>query len=266
MFTISNEAKLILIASTILILFLGTVIVMALLIQQKRKFRYRQQLADMKRLYENTLLQTELKIQQETFKAISQNLHDNIGSNISTAMLLLYKDETMSGPETEANRKEAVIILDKIVDDLKNIARSLNLDYLNEIGLSEAIRQRIHQLEKTKKYEIIFNLNDAPERLNLQKQLIIFYIFQEVINNINTHAKATKIIINLRYEPDRLTLHINDDGTGISASPDAAKPTGKGSGLINMKNHAAMIGAQLIIKSENKKGTEIMLNVLHPYG
>jgi glucose-6-phosphate-specific signal transduction histidine kinase len=88
-------------------------------------------------------VQPELKVLEETFRAISQNLHDNIGSNISTAMLLLYTDENMNALEQEANRKEALVILDRIVNDLKNIARSLNPDYLFRVGLKEAIRQRI---------------------------------------------------------------------------------------------------------------------------
>ncbi|MGE5108092.1 MAG: sensor histidine kinase [Sphingobacteriales bacterium] len=265
MHTISNEAQLILITSTALILLLGIVVVAALLIQQKRKYRYRQQLADIQGLYEKTLLQTELKIREETFKAISQNLHDNIGSNISTAMLLLYKDEAMTENEIETNRKEAIIILDKIVDDLKHIARSLNFDYLNEIGLSEAIRQRIQQLEKTKKYEIVFYMNKAPRSLNLQKQVILFYIFQEAINNISTHANAKNIIINLSYGQNELSPHIKDDGIGIEGNDDSKKPNSKGSGLLNMKNHAAMIDAQLNINSENRKGTEIILTVPDPY-
>lgn len=260
-----NEAELILIISTAIILLLIIVVVAALFIQQKRKFRYRQQLSEIQGKYEKTLLETELKIQEQTFKAISQNLHDNIGSNISTAMLLLYKDATMTEPEIETNRKEAIIILDKIVDELKHIARSLNLDYLNEIGLNEAIRQRIQQLEKAKKHEITFSMNEAPQKLNLQKQVILFYIFQEAINNISTHANAKKIIVTLSYGQDGLSLHIKDDGTGIEGNDAIKKPTGKGSGLLNMKNHAAMIDAQLSIKSENKKGTEIILTVPNPY-
>lgn len=263
--TISNEAQLILIASTALILLLGTVIVAALLIQQKRKFRYRQQLADMQALYEKTLLQTELKIQEDTVKAISQNLHDNIGSNISTAMLLLYKDQTMTAPEIEINRKEAITILGRVVDDLKHIARSLNLDYLNEIGLGEAIRQRLNQLEKTKKYEIAFSLNGVPRGLDLKKQVILFYIFQEAVNNINSHAYAKKITVSIHYQADSLSLYIKDDGIGIAENNAATKLNEKGSGLLNMKNHTGMIDGELTITSENGKGTAIILNVPHPY-
>src|SRR5882724_6647714 len=164
---ISNkEAILVLITSTAIILLLVIIVIVALLFQLKRKHRHQKQLADMQGQYERTLLQTELKIQEETFKVISQNLHDNIGSNISTAMLLLYKDNRVDPQEEEANKNEAILMLDKVVDDLKNIARSLNPDYLNEIGLSEAIRQRIQQLEKTKKYQIDYFLNDPPQRLD----------------------------------------------------------------------------------------------------
>src|SRR5690242_11131501 len=136
------------------------------LIQNKRKYQHRQQLSDMQAYYEKTLFQTELKILEDTFSAISQNLHDNIGSNISTAILLLYKDENMSASEQEVNRKEALSILDKIVDDLKYLARSLNPDYLYKIGLSEAIQQRIEQLAKTKKYELKLSLNESPRQLD----------------------------------------------------------------------------------------------------
>jgi len=88
----SNEVILTLILSTALIVLLGIVIVFALLIQHKRRFLHKQQLAEIKSQYEKTILQTELKILEDTYKSISQNLHDNVGSNISTAMLLLYKE------------------------------------------------------------------------------------------------------------------------------------------------------------------------------
>jgi two-component system, NarL family, sensor kinase len=264
MHNIPNEAELILFTSTAIILLLGTVVVAALLIQQKRKFRYRQQLIDMQSLYEKTLLQTELKIQEHTFKTISQNLHDNIGSNISTAMLLLYKDETMTAAEVEINRKEAITILDKIVDDLKYIARSLNLDYLNEIGLDEAISQRLHQLEKTKRYKIEFSVENTPQNIDLKKQVILFYIFQEAINNITSHAHAKKISVQLKYLQQSLSLCIKDDGVGIN-NHSVTKQNSKGSGLINMKNHTHMINGVLSIQSGNGNGTEIMLSVPSPY-
>lgn len=260
----SNEVALIVIISTALILLLGSIVVTGLLIQQKRKHRHQQQLLEINSRYEKSLLESRLKIQEETFQAISQNLHDNIGSNISTTMLLLYKDEQTSAMELESNRKEALSMLSRIVDDLKDIARNLNADYLENIGLNEAVRHRMEQLRRLKKYDIELNLNDIPKRIDRQKQVILFYIFQEAITNITNHAQANKIWISLLYDTEKLIMRIGDNGIGMmNNTPE--KNNLKGSGLINMKNHATMIGASLTIHSNNGNGTEIILTVPDPY-
>ena len=259
-----SEVMLIIIISTTLILVLGIIVVTGLFIQQKRKHRHQQQLLEINNRHEKSLLESRLKIQEETFQAISQNLHDNIGSNISTAMLLLYKDEQTSPEELENNRKEALGMLNRIVDDLKDIARTLNADYLENIGLNEAIRHRMEQLKRLKKYSIELNLDDMQQRIDRQKQLILFYIFQEAITNINHHAQAKAIRVGLHYETEKLIMQIADNGVGmINTEPE--KIIQKGSGLINMKNHATMIGADLAIQSNGSNGTEITLTVANPY-
>ena len=169
-----SEVMLIIIISSALILSLGIIVVTGLLIQQKRKHRHQQQLLEMNNRYEKSLLESQLKIQEETFQAISQNLHDNIGSNISTTMLLLYKDEQTSAAELESNRKEALGMLSRIVDDLKDIARNLNAEYLENLGLNEAIRQRMDQLKRLKKYTVELNLHEMPQQMDRQKQVILF--------------------------------------------------------------------------------------------
>ena len=261
----SNEVILTLIISTALIVLFGIVIVFALLIQHKRRFLHKQQLAEIKSQYEKTILKTELKILEDTYKSISQNLHDNVGSNISTAMLLLYKDEKMNSEEIETNRKEALGVLGIIVDDLKNIARSLNPEYLYELGLSDAIRQRSDQLEKTKRYELELYIKEAPKKLDRQKQVILFSIFQEALNNIQKHANANKIIVRLNYEENRLLMQIKDNGIGFDKSEAGKKIFDKGSGLLNMKHHSEMIGASFAIESEINNGTEISITVPEPY-
>ena len=260
-----NEVKLTLVISTALIVLLAITIVFALLIQHKRRFLHKQQLGEIKLKYEKTILQTELKILEDTYKSISQNLHDNVGSNISTAMLLLYKDEKMNSEEIETNRKVALEILSTIVDDLKNIARSLNPDYLYELGLCDAIRQRSDQLEKTKRYAFELYIKEAPKKLNRQKQVILFSIFQEALNNIQKHANAKKIIVRLNYEENMVLMQIKDDGKGFDKIENGKKISDKGSGLMNMKHHSEMIGATFNIESEPNMGTEINISVPEPY-
>ena len=265
MHEIDNDVVLTLVISTVLIVFLAITIVFALLIQHKRRFLHKQQLAEIKSKYDKTILQTELKMLEDTYKSISHNLHDNVGSNISTAMLLLYKDEKMNSEETETNRKEALAVLGIIVDDLKNIARSLNPDYLYELGLYGAIRQRLDQLEKTKKYELELYIKDAPKKLDRQKQVILFSIFQEALNNIQKHANAKKIIVHLNHEENMLLMQIKDNGKGFDKSETEKQILEKGSGLLNMKHHSEMIGATFTVESEINQGTEINIILPEPY-
>jgi two-component system NarL family sensor kinase len=164
----------------------------------------------------------------------------------------------------ENNRKEALNMLDRIVDDLKDIARHLNADYLENIGLNEAIRHRMEQLERSKKYIIDMRLTDSPGKIDRQKQVILFYIFQEAITNTTKHSEAKKITVSVHYESNKMIMKIADDGRGMTGIDDA-KTNKKGSGLINMKSHATMIGGELTIHSNTKNGTEIILAIPNPY-
>jgi signal transduction histidine kinase len=94
--------------------------------------------------------------------------------------------------------------------------------------------------------------------------VILFYIFQEAITNITKHAQAKEIRVTILYELDRLTMRIRDNGSGIT-NIEPGKVNKKGSGLINMKNHAALISAELSINSNSSTGTEIVLQVPNPY-
>ncbi|HET9278976.1 MAG TPA: ATP-binding protein [Flavitalea sp.] len=259
-----KEVVLIIVISTALILLLCGIVVTGLLIQQKRKLRHQKQLLEMNNIYEKSLLESQLRIQEETFQAISQNLHDNIGSNISTAMLLLYKDEQSSDQEMEDNRREALGMLDRIVDDLRNLARSLNAGFLDDIGLNEAIRSRVQQLERSKKFSIKLSIDEIPQQIDRHKQVMLFYIFQESINNITKHSHAKVITIDLRYEKEKMIMQIKDDGEGM-AHVEPRNINHKGSGLINIKNHATLMGATLEIHSERGNGTEIIVTLPDPY-
>jgi two-component system, NarL family, sensor kinase len=105
-------------------------------------------------------------------------------------------------------------------------------------------------------YTIDFNVNGSSFNLPAEKQIVIYRIVQEALNNIIKHAQATSINIYLNYNFPVLQLIITDNGIGYSLD---IKNTGLG--LNSMKNRANLINATLHIKSTINKGTEIILNV-----
>ena len=257
-----NEVVLILIASTILILLLATIIIIALLIQQKRKFKHRQQLVEIKSQYENTLLKTQLEVQEQTFKAISQNLHDNIAADISTAMLLLHPHTGISLELSEQNKSIALKTLDKVIEDMKNLARYMNPSFLSTIGLEEAIRRQLNFIDRSASIKTSFLVSGNEINLPQEKEVVMFRIFQECLNNTLHHAHAHQVKVSLLNNEQRMEMHIADDGCGFESDTNnvGASDT-KGSGLINMRERAQLIGATLKIDTRQNQGTRVIISL-----
>ncbi len=253
-----SEVKLALIVSTALILLLIILVLIALLIQQKRKLRHTRQLEEMKNQYEKAILQTQLEIQEETYKAVSQNLHDNIAAEISTAMLLLHTQHNLSPELIEKNKNTALQTLDHAIDEMKNLARYMNPSFLSAIGLQEAIRRQLQYLDQSRSVQTSF-VYDEIINITTAEQLVIFRIFQETITNILRHAGSQIIEVGLHQSEKVLHLTIKDNGKGFDLNGN--RVTMKGSGLMNMKERAAMIGANLDIETERGRGTAVKLTL-----
>jgi ligand-binding sensor domain-containing protein/signal transduction histidine kinase len=88
----------------------------------------------------------------------------------------------------------------------------------------------------------------------------VFRIAQEAFTNIVRHAKATNILLNLRYHPNDLTLTISDNGVGFEAT-DATLPAEGHFGLQGMSERAQQINGVLNVKSSSENGTTVTLTV-----
>jgi hypothetical protein len=97
--------------------------------------------------------------------------------------------------------------------------------------------------------------------LGQQRELVLFRIYQEALNNILKHANAKHLKISLQYQPELFTLTLEDDGAGFSTETLSNK---LGSGLRNMENRAALIGATATIDSSPGNGCciKVILNPL----
>ena len=85
---------------------------------------------------------------------------------------------------------------------------------------------------------------------------VTFYrIAQEALNNIAKHARASRAVVELWCQPDRVKLGISDDGQGFE--PSSISPEHLGLGI--MRERARAIGAELEITSERGSGTQVVV-------
>ena len=97
-----------------------------------------------------------------------------------------------------------------------------------------------------------------------QKAIFLFRMFQEALNNILKHSKASRLDVIMDYEDDRLEMEIRDNGVGFDLpAKQTSISSGSGVGLRSLYNRASIIGAELLVNSEPGKGTRISIKL--PY-
>jgi signal transduction histidine kinase len=227
---------------------------------RKEKLQYLNEKINLENSLEKKILETRLEMQEATFRHISQEIHDNLGQVLSLAKLNLNcLDVKREGFEERIeNTKE---VLGHAITDLRNLSKSLNSDYLIEMGLQRSIEFEINQLKKTKRFSIHYDVIGEEIRVDKNKELILFRIVQEALNNIMKHSGAKNITINLNYGINALIVEIKDDGVGFDQYK--LKPD-HGFGLKNMFSRAAAIGGSLNINSAHSTGTKVEVMIPLP--
>jgi two-component system, NarL family, sensor kinase len=229
-------------------------------IYRRRHLRYLYEKRQLTLSFEQELLKTRLEIQEQTFRNISQEIHDNIGQVLSLAKLNISTMD-ISHPDNLIQKiNDSEKLISKAIHDLRHLSHGLSTDYIADMGLTRAIGYELEMIKKSGDYETVFLSDGSPYNLDRQKELIIFRIIQEVLNNIIKHAAAQKIIIYLLYRPEEFTLTITDNGKGFDLTP-LNDNTSFGLGIPNMHNRAQLIGSRFLISSTLDKGTSVTIAV-----
>ena len=226
---------------------------------KKNKQSYTHEKQKMQSQFQHALLQTQIEIQEQTLKTISQEIHDNIGQVLSLAKLNLNTFENMESADNQVKINNTKQLVSKAIIDLRNLSRSMYGDIINDMGLPDAIANELKMLQNTGQFQTSLEITGELFKMSAQKEMVVFRMVQEALNNTIKHAKATSINVRLKYVANAFSLDIIDDGCGIDLLlPDKIK---NGMGLKSMQNRAAMIGGELRIESEKQKGTSIFFTI-----
>ena len=208
--------------------------------------------------FQQTLLRTQLEIQEQTLKNISWEIHDNIGQILSLAKLNLGTVEMNDAVTAHEKVDDAKNLISKAIQDLRDVAKGLNADHIKILGLAKSIEHELGIIKKTGWFETVFESSGEMYKLEPQKELILFRIVQESFNNIIKHAKAGIIVVKMNYEPVSFSLKIQDNGHGFDVNDlNSNIKEGPGLGIKNMWDRAQIIGAQLTITSSPGTGTTV---------
>lgn len=216
-----------------------------------RRLRYYNEKQELQSQYQQSLLRTQLEIQEQTLKTISQEIHDNVGQVLSLAKLNLNTLPNSSDPKIQDTKN----LVSKAIKDLRNLSHSLHSDVIAELGLQQSIANELKIIGNTQVFETELNVSGSSFNIDTQKEMVLFRIVQEALNNCIKYSAAKKITVSLHYQPQLFILQIQDDGKGFNAHENI------GIGMKSMLNRAQLIGGTFNLNSVTGKGTVVTIEL-----
>jgi signal transduction histidine kinase len=214
---------------------------------------------------EGEMLRRLVNAQEEERQRIARDLHDHLGQQLTALRLKIesLKANYAAEPAMMKALDETQSQAKQIDDEVSFMTWELRPTALDNLGLKNALGNFVK--EWSKNYEIAAEFHSARlkrSRLSAEKEINLYRIAQEALNNVVKHAKASKVDVMLEYGKDTVVLIIEDNGSGfdLKAAERRAKRANR-LGLVGMRERAALLGGSLQIESARLKGTVVMARV-----
>ncbi|MFT4024958.1 MAG: sensor histidine kinase [Flavihumibacter sp.] len=250
-------------AAVLMMLALSGFVVYFIFASQRRKLRQMREQEKMKASYEQEVLTTQIESRDQTLRDVSQEIHDNMGQLLSVARINLniLEKELPDHPQTK-RIKDTNLILGDVIRYIRMLSKGLNSDILSSYGLRESIRFELQRIEQTALLKVNFQTEGDDFVIDEKKEIIIYRMIQEILNNILKHASATEITVSILYTENDFNIEIRDNGKGFNEAETRQRSIGdSGSGLKNLDKRAALVGAKLAVDSKPGKGTSILITL-----
>jgi hypothetical protein len=264
-----DNVGLVVVVTGLFFAFLVCSVVYFVVLYRNRQLRNKKEQEELHAAFHQELLKTQLEVQEQTLNYISTEIHDNITQVLSFVKLTLANIASSSEGEKKLKINESRELVAQTITDLRDMSKSLSFEHIASLGLIQTIKKEVERINKSELLNVSFSNEGEIYSLGEQRELVLFRIFQETLNNTLKHSGAKHFKIILQYHSDLFNLTLEDDGSGFSAEKLDNK---HGSGLRNIENRATLIGGQAIIQSAPGKGcsVEITLNPqklqFHPNG
>ncbi|MGU3375007.1 ATP-binding protein [Chryseobacterium sp. M5A1_1a] len=198
-----------------------------------------------------------LEGQEQERGRLARDLHDGLGGLLSGTKLQLSYLDTHESQTIQDGISKSINQIDDAVEELRRVAHNLMPDLLMKYGLEVAIQEFASRMSNTTLHihtEFIKYSNTISEK----KQLLLYRIIQELVNNVIKHADASEIIIQISEEKNVLNLTVEDDGKGFD---HAALDMRKIAGFHNIESRVQFLKGTMDITSELNIGTSIELQI-----
>ena len=188
---------------------------------------------------------------------LSRDLHDSLGQSLLAIKIKLEQAKNASPEKSQKIILETQELLKDTIQEIRNITNNLMPTVLEAFGIEQGLMNLCKHTETNTGIEIIFTCENLPASFDQRKQIYLYRIAQEAINNITKHSDADKASISISSCASCISLNIADNGKGF----DAGKTNTKGNGILNIRERVHLLKGECQINSSPGKGTSINIEI-----
>lgn len=243
----------------ICLLFVGFIFVFVSRYQQKM-FQHQLAILRQDEAHQLAQLAAAMEGQEREQRRLGLELHDGVGADLSFIKNMLLRATTMEDKVAASGLiAEAADALNKTFLQVRQISHKFIPRVLEYIGLQGALREMCKLVSSSGLIKATFEAPENLPQLPIEKQLLLYRIVQELVQNAVKHAKAKSIVVKLEYNNNQFLTTVQDDGCGF----DADAPQGFGIGFKNIDTRTKLLEADLDMATALGRGTTAIVKFKH---
>ncbi|HVL58065.1 MAG TPA: chemotaxis protein CheB [Burkholderiaceae bacterium] len=207
------------------------------------------------------LLRQLVTAQENERRRISRELHDQLGQQVTALGLKISALKSASLPPPAQEQVDTLTrIVAQLDSDLEFLVWELRPTALDDLGLQDALSDYVASWGRYFEVPAQFHVRGmgSAKRLPQETETVLYRIAQEALNNVAKHAHAKSAELILERRGAEVLLIVADDGDGFDPQH---LPSGKGLGLISMRERAALVGGSIEIESARGRGTTLYVRL-----
>lgn len=226
---------------------------------QKRRSEYEARKRFTRQLIDN---------QEQERKRIAADLHDGLGQDLLVIKnrITLARREMERGGDFSHEFDEITTAVTSSLQDIRRISRNLRPFQLDRLGLTSTLESMLKMIRDSTGLNIFYQIDNIDGLFSKTREIDIYRIVQESVNNVVKHAEAKEVEINCSRRGDLIECRIRDNGKGFPADviEDRSRDGGPGFGLQGMRERAVFLDGTLDVTSREGEGTTVILTMPIP--
>lgn len=206
-----------------------------------------------------------VELHEESRLALSRELHDRVGQNLTALNInlgiVLSQLPPSANPDILLRLQDSQELVEATVDVITDVMAELRPPLLDDYGLLPALKSIADQFTQRTGIDVMVRGPAQLERLPRQDEITLCRIAQEALTNLAKHAQARHVKLEIGLPPGQIMLTIADDGVGFDPSallPENGRP---GWGMLTMRERAVALGGTLMIESTPGLGTQVTVTL-----